>query len=467
MTASSLADDLRQVRCEALAPPPLLSLSQWSDQYARIPTASNASPGRWRPYQFQREWLDVISDPAVHEISIMKSARVGYTRCLLNAICFYIHQDPSPILAVFPRVEDSEEFSRSDLLNTLLETPVTAALVGDIKSRDANQRILKRTFKSGASITFVGANSPAGFRRISARIILLDETDGFPHGVGDEGDQTSLARKRGETFWNRKLISGSTPTLKYQSRIEKAFLDGDQRRYFVPCPGCGHEQTLRFENLHWDKTLTGEHLPHTAHFVCVRNGCIINESDKPAMIAAGKWIAEKPFFGHASFHLWTAYSPHPNASWANIAREFLAATKDPVLLKTFANVTLGEPWEDRSSARPWEELRDRARASNYKKGTVPEGAALLFLGCDCQLSSIEYLLTARGSNNRKFVIDYGVIHWPISEADGQRALNQLLRRQWTNYAGLPMGITMAAIDAGYETSHVLEFCCHSRFVGQL
>jgi phage terminase large subunit GpA-like protein len=89
---------------------------------------------------------------------------------------------------------------------------------------------------------------------------------------------------------------------------------------------------------------------------------------------------------------------------------------------------------------------------------VPEGAALLFLGCDCQYDRVEWLLVGRGSNNRKFIVDYGVIRWPISEADGQRALNQLLRRQWTNYCGLPMSITMSAIDAGYETSSVLEFC---------
>ena len=89
---------------------------------------------------------------------------------------------------------------------------------------------------------------------------------------------------------------------------------------------------------------------------------------------------------------------------------------------------------------------------------MPKGAALLFLGCDCQFDRIEWMLVGRGSNNRKFIVDYGVIHWPISEADGQRALNALLRQRWTNYCGMPMSITMAAIDAGYETSSVLEFC---------
>lgn len=141
-----------------------------------------------------------------------------------------------------------------------------------------------------------------------------------------------------------------------------------------------------------------------------------------------------------------------------IVGEYLVACRDEVMLRTFVNTTLGEPFEQRGSARPWEELAARARTSDYKRGIVPKGAALLFLGCDCQLGSIEWILCARGSNNRRYVIDYGVIHWPISEADGQRALNALLRRQWLNYCGLPMSITASAVDAGFETSSVLEFC---------
>ena len=118
----------------------------------------------------------------------------------------------------------------------LTDTPVLAELTGDIKTRDANQRILKRQFRNGARIAFVGANSPAGFRRISARVVLFDEVDGFPLEAGFEGDQVQLGIKRTETFWNRRIVLGSTPTLKYQSRIEKSFADSDQRYYRVPVP---------------------------------------------------------------------------------------------------------------------------------------------------------------------------------------------------------------------------------------
>ena len=173
--APGLSEALGRARREVLAPPPLLSLSAWAATYARLPAGANAMPGRFEAFGYQKGWLDAITDPTVRQVTVMKSARVGYTRCLDHAVGYFIHQDPSPILMVLPRVEDCEDFSRSEILPMLTDTPVLAEITGDIKSRDANQRILKRTFRNGASIAFVGANSPAGFRRISARIVLFDE----------------------------------------------------------------------------------------------------------------------------------------------------------------------------------------------------------------------------------------------------------------------------------------------------
>jgi phage terminase large subunit GpA-like protein len=122
------------------------------------------------------------------------------------------------------------------------------------------------------------------------------------------------------------------------------------------------------------------------------------------------------------------------------------------------NVPKGEPWEDRGTGRPWEELRDRARSSSYKRGTVPQGTYLLFLGVDCQIDRVEWQLVGRGPDHRKYVIDYGTIGRPISEADCQRALDKRLNQRWANYRNVQMGIALAAIDAGFETDTVLEFC---------
>ena len=176
------------------------------------------------------------------------------------------------------------------------------------------------------------------------------------------------------------------------------------------------------------------------------------------MIAAGEWRAERPFNGHAGFHIWTAYSLFPNATWADIVREFLVAHKDPILLRTFTNTTRGEPWEESGTGRPWEELAARARQSTYKRGTVPQGACLLFLGIDCQIDRVEWQLVGRGPEHRKYVIDYGMIGRPIGEADCQRALGELLQSSGKITAAGPMSLAPCRDRCRLRDRHVLEFC---------
>ncbi len=131
--------------------------------------------------------------------------------------------------------------------------------------------------------------------------MCFDEIDDYPtEGVSKEGDQITLGTKRSETFWNNKIILGSTPTIKGESRIETSWGESDQRRYFVPCPHCGTTQVLKWANLRWDKDKEGTHLPNTAHFVCEASGCIIEERYKPAMIDNGVWVPPKPFPGRSS-----------------------------------------------------------------------------------------------------------------------------------------------------------------------
>ncbi|CAI3958882.1 phage terminase large subunit family protein, partial [Commensalibacter papalotli (ex Botero et al. 2024)] len=71
-----------------------------------------------------------------------------------------------------------------------------------------------------------------------------------------------------------KIVSGSTPTIKGLSRIEKLYQEGDQRRFYVPCPHCGGYQVLEWggkdvtHGIKWDKDEQGQALPETVHYVC-------------------------------------------------------------------------------------------------------------------------------------------------------------------------------------------------------
>lgn len=159
--------------------------------------------------------MDAITDPSVTQMSVMKSARFGYTKILDHVVSYYLAHDPSPILIVQPHVEDAEDYSKTEIAPMPHDTPVLAKIYSDPKAKDSNQTILKKTFANGANLTLVWANSPEGFSRIICRIILFDEVYGYlASNAGVEGDQISLGIKRSETFWNRKISLGSTPTVQ-------------------------------------------------------------------------------------------------------------------------------------------------------------------------------------------------------------------------------------------------------------
>ena len=139
---------------------------------------------------------------------------------------------------------------------------------------------------------------------------------------------------------------------------------------------------MKFENLKWPTDQ-----PERAHFVCDAHGCVLEPRDKPAMLAAGEWRADAPEHftdgnRHASFHIWAAYSASPHASWGQLAREYVAAAKDQIALRTYKNTVLGEPWREALVAINWDALY--RRRESYPIGTVPRGAVILTAGVDVQ-----------------------------------------------------------------------------------
>src|SRR5688500_203607 len=158
---------LSRTRCEALKPPPILSLSEWANRFAYLSAETSADAGKFKAFAYQNGIMDAVTDPTVRQITMMKSARVGYTKILDHIVGYFIHQDPSPILVVQPRVEDAEDYSRTEIAPMLRDTPALADIAGDLKAKDSNKRILKQVFQNDSSITFVGVNTHCVFLRLS------------------------------------------------------------------------------------------------------------------------------------------------------------------------------------------------------------------------------------------------------------------------------------------------------------
>jgi len=302
----------------------------------------------------------------------------------------------------------------------------------------------------------VGANSGRGFRRVSRRVVIFDEVDGYPPSAGAEGDQIKLGEKRAEYYWNRKIIAGSTPLIAGSSRIEEMFEAGDRRRFYVPCPHCGHMDYLAFH----PKSERGHVMrwpndqPEGAFFDCSGGGCVIEETSKRAMLERGEWRADGEFAGHASFHIWAAYSLSPNATWAQIATEFLDAKRlGPEKLKTFVNTVLGETWHERGDAPDWERLYQRREP--YAIGLSPQGPIILTAGVDVQKDRLVYEVVGWGASKESWSVDAGELHGDTALESTWAQLDALLSRAYADgQDDRPATISMLAVDSGYNTQVV-------------
>lgn len=442
---------LASVSARALKPPPKLSVSQWADSFRKLSPESSAEVGAWHTSraEYQREILDAVSDPSIESVVIMSCAQVGKTEMLLNLIGYHIHQDPSPILLVQPTLDMAQTFSKDRLAPMLRDTPVLQGKVADPKARDSGNTTLKKNF-FGGHITMCGANSPASLASRPIRLVLFDEVDRFPVSAGSEGDPIDLARKRAATFWNRKEVAVSTPTIRNASRIEALFENTDKREYHVPCPDCGHHQVMRWSNVHW----TDEN-PDTAFYACDECGGAWDDAARYKAIRKGEWRATAPFVGRAGFRLSGLCSPWTPLSSA--VADFLQAKKLPETLRVWVNTYLGESWED--DGERLDDFQIASHREDYTSDQLPKEVVFLTAGVDVQDDRLEMEVVGWGRDEESWSVEYKTFFGDPASAQVWADLDSYLTLQFSTEDGRELGIKAAAVDTGgHHTQAVYKFC---------
>lgn len=439
-----------------IRPPRELTISQWADAERYLSSESSAEPGRYRTDRvpYMRGIMDALTDPGVLRVVVTKAAQIGYTECINNVLGYYMHQDASPILIIQPTLELAEAWSKDRLAPMLRDTPALIGRVHDPKSRNSDNTIRAKVFPGGR-LTIIGANAPAGLSARPIRIVLADEVDRWPISAGTEGDPLSLSQKRQQTFWNRRTFIGSTPVLRLTSVVTREYDSSDRRKYFVPCPQCEHQQTLRWENVRWDKTPEGEHKPETAHYVCEHCGAIWGDVERHDAVRKGEWRADNAGGSVAGFHVPGFLSPW--LSLEDIVREFLKARKDPSLLQVWVNTVLGEPWEE--AAEKIEGAGLLSRGENYTPQTVPLGVHLVTAGVDTQSDRLEIQVTGWGVNEESWLLAHEILHGDPAQKAIWQELDHMLLAPLHNATGRELRIASACIDTGgHHGNEVHAFC---------
>ncbi|MGE0253491.1 MAG: phage terminase large subunit family protein [Vicinamibacterales bacterium] len=441
-----------------LEPPASLTVSEWADRNRQVPYGAYPGPWSTNLMPFMREVMDCLSPEHPSEsVTLIKSTQVGGSEAALNWLGLVIDQGLGETMVVHPTHDAGFDWVREKLIPSIdatrpLRKKARAA------ERDGTGSTLRRLVFPGGFILITGANSTRGLRQHTIRNVVEDELDDWPEDLGEQGDPEAMVAARQTTYVRvglAKTFRVSTPTIKGASRIERHFEAGDRRRYHVPCPECGELQVLEWKRLRFNPAP-----PFEARYGCAHCGVLIEHWQKDDMLrdaaAGGRacWIAELPGEGRQpSFAISELYSPL--TTWDHMAAGWTATRDDPVRLKAFVNLRLGETWEERGEAPAHEVLRNRTIGS-YRRGEVPAGGLLITGAADVQADGIWWEAVAHGADKTTWSLDFGFFPGnPSDPADAVwRKMDELVTRKFPTARGRMLGFDAFGIDAQYSTGAV-------------
>lgn len=454
-------------------PPPRLTPSQWAERYRKLSRMQSAYPGKWRnelaPYL--AGFMDLCVRPELDEITFRKAAQVGVSEAVRNVIGYYAHQEPDPLLLVLPDEKKGRKIVRRRILPLFESTPCLKALLTD-QARD--QQLSEVALANGFLLSLGWSGSPATISSDPQRIVINDEVDKFQPWSGREADPVSLGYGRTQTFaGRRKIINLSTPTTRddlIMARWEAAPI---KLGFYVPCPYCNVRQTLRFDQLRWEKFDVAEpeqqaalvEAKQAAWYECAHCRQRIEDRRRERMSIQGVWAvsaeAAEPGAGPVSAVDWPAgrrVGMHISALdclWIPlhaVAAQFLRAQGDPARMQDFRNQWLGEVFEQQLVPTQAATFAIKTKGAN-PVNTVPVWAQRLLATVDVQKDHFYYVVRAWGHGLRSQRVRHGLCQTFAEVTD--LCLQTEYPAQDQRRSGFVCDLL--GIDSGYRTDEVYRF----------
>lgn len=479
-------------------PKPKSNALEFAKKHGYLSPESSAITGRFVPFAYQEDPLIAMSDDDIELIVWMKSTRVGYTKLVNFKVAYNIAEDPATILVFQPTDTKAKDWAKDELKPLLRDMPIVGEKI--IKTREDDLTMKKAFF--GGYISSRGGTSVNNYASATARDVVFDEYDRFPDDVDSEGDPYALGVKRIESYWNGKVIIGSTPRVKDHSKTEDKFNETDMRYRYLPCPHCNHLQILEFPNLIIPKEYRDgvkNWKTEDTKLRCINCEELIEHKEKKKMDAAGRWRQTQKFYccdewqdpkinenwfrnpddkydkrnGEAlcihcnltaeynrkgrkkrGYHIWAGYSFQPNATWIKIADAFVDAIGTVEKMKTFKNTWLGETFEEKSVKLESNELMDKAE--DYQN--VPDDAKIVLMTVDTQNTWLEWVITSWSIGETSHNIKTGkIIGDPINQFVWDELL-EIKRQALKTESGRDVKVYKGFIDmAGQRTDEVKKF----------
>ena len=440
----------------AFAPRPRLRPSEWCDQEIVV-TAGQLVGARWRTTAAQRGILDIFHvEPMIETVVVKSAAQVGKSASATGMVAFYLAHRPTAILYVTATKDpDAYTWSRTRFEPVVRASPALRAVMHEPYARElgAAAKVMLRTARNGAVLAIAGANSASSLASRSTEVLIQDEVDRWPDVLGSEGSPIDISRARTDAYGSdRKVLMLSTPTTD-AAPITVWHRDGDQRRWFVPCPECGCFQPLEWEHFDFDG---GDGEPVLR---CVECDHGITDSERRRILEDGEWRAtEEPSDPTiASFHLSRFDSPF--SSLRDIVRSFKLARRkqkrgDPDAMTAWVNLWRG--LEVAANVEKVDPDRLLARREVFEH-EAPAGVDVLTAGVDIQGDRIEVLVVGWGDGEESWILRRAILYGDPTTDVPWEQLAEELDATYQNPAGEHFGIRMMGVDAGYLPSRVYQW----------
>ncbi len=448
-------------RCRAFRAPENITVSRWADKYRMLSSSTSAESGLWQTSRtpYLEEIMNAFSDENVERIVVVSSSQVGKTEGELNMLGYLIDQDPGPCVYCMPTIDEAKKFSKRRMNPLFQNTEPLKSKVSSEKYGNKTNTLLNKEYPGGM-MTIVGSNSSSGLAGTPARYIFGDEIDRWTKDADGEGSPWGLLEARTTTFYNRKLVEVSTPTIKGNSEIESAFNLGTKEYWSSKCPECGEYNFIQFNDIKFEyhKVEEGgkvQYIVDKTEYVCPVCGCILPESEMRR--AEKKWIARSPeAIKNRCRSFWINAFTSPWMEWKYIVRRFLEAKGDPEKLKVVYNTLFGQLWEQRGDIESEEELS--SRAETYR-AELPNGVLCLTMGVDTQDNRLEYEVVGYGKYEENWGIERGIIMGRPSDPEVWDKLDGVIDKIYRFENGQGLRISLTFIDSGgHFTQDVYENC---------
>jgi phage terminase large subunit GpA-like protein len=439
----------------AVAPRKPMRVSEWAAANRIVTAKQSSEPGRWRNERSPLlvEPMDCFSARSpVRDVVCRFPIQFGKSELESNVLGYTMCEVGGPIMVCLPGQVSLDKWIDQKLNPLLEDTPAVRRMLTSVASRDAANRRAFKEFEGG-QLYLEHAGAPARLKSTSVRTLIVDEFSSFASACssGDDPDEMLDGRSSGFPATYKRLKVG-TPEIRGICRIDALYAESDQRRWYMPCPDCGHRQPFEWSGLHWTPDASA------CWYVCRECGVVIEEHQKDAMIDAGAWVPENPgaaVRGYAANGLYYKIGRGPR--WLQLVALWIRAQNDPAKLKTFVNDRLAEAWED-PAMRAVKHNVIADRVEHMPLRPLPAWVLAVTAGVDTQDNRLAVQIVGWGRGLACWPIDYVELPGDPNNEEVWLALTALLSKPIEHSLGGALRVEASLQDAaGHRTEAVKAF----------